>query len=150
MIINCGREEYCRRVKQTYTQVSISVLSRCRWNKWIRLVTAVNSQYRWHNPSALARTHIDLPRPGSLLLTLCIFVYLSTASSSANLHVQSRLFHSLNIGLMYVNAVAVLWCCNCQVKKKKKWQTISSENKKFLNWNRSGRIISRIIWGCCI
>lgn len=35
---------------------SISVLSRCRWNKWIRSVTVVNPRYRWHDPHTLART----------------------------------------------------------------------------------------------
>lgn len=40
---------------------SISVLSRCRWNKWIRSVTVVNPRYRWHDPHTLARTHYSLP-----------------------------------------------------------------------------------------
>lgn len=64
--------EVCRRPRNgtpSYTygeggeeeEGSISVLSRCRWNKWIRSVTVVNPRYRWHDPHTLARTHYSLP-----------------------------------------------------------------------------------------
>ena len=103
--------------KKERARGNISVLSRCRWNKWIRSVTAVNSLYRWHDPNTLARIRCDPSLPLGISFTssfqrdtkLGPFSFSSSSSSSScwsgrtGKELRERLFRWVTLHFVYLD-----------------------------------------------